>query len=78
MFYWQKNCFRLVWMLNFFNPHQTGLKSVVEKALIAATCGISYTICTAHLTLLVNKKDTVSTRHVYLVDLRQEGYTVVW
>ena len=51
---------------------------MVEKALIAATYGISCAICTARLTLLVNKKDTVSTRHVYLVDLRQEGYTVVW
>ena len=26
VFYWQKNRFQLVWYLNFFNPHQTGLK----------------------------------------------------
>ena len=51
---------------------------MVEKALTAATCGISCAICTARVTLLINKKDTVSTRHVYLADLRQEGYTVVW
>ena len=63
-----KNRLRLVWLLNFFNPHQTGLKRLKKhwyrpllfsQALIAATCGIDCVISsiTARATLLANKKD---------------------
>ena len=72
-----KNCFRLVLVPQLFQP-ASNWAEMAEKTLVATTvvftalidatcviknCVISCAICTAHMMLLVNKKDGIRVAH---------------